>query len=33
MHYLIQLHKKNQWMYNKVLFTALFNTEQSKTNL
>ncbi len=24
MHYLIQLHKKNQDMYNIVLFTALF---------
>jgi hypothetical protein len=24
MHYLIQLHKKNQEMYNIVLFTALF---------
>jgi hypothetical protein len=33
MHYLIKVNKKNQWMYNIVLFSALFNTEQSKTNL
>jgi len=30
MHYLIQLHKKNQWMYNIVLFTARINKNNMK---
>jgi len=30
MHYLIQLHKKNQWMYNIVLFTARINENKMK---